>query len=505
MSSPQQNVTIAAPGFAGINTEISPTEQSDNYASIAENCIIDKYGRLGSRKGVELVTTDSTAITGVTLNELHVHQDVLGVETTISAGDNRIFKGEEVPVDVTPVGATITDNHWDMISFNDDCYLIQQDHTPIVYDASAGTFAEDAGIPEGSCGTGAFGRLWVSGVSGAESVIHWSNLLVGNDFTTGDTGTINVEEYWPTGYDKVVAILAHNGRLVVFGSDNILVFANVDGDPAAVGGMTLEDSIKGMGCLARDSVASIGTDVLFLDKSGVRSLSRTVTQNSLPIGDVSRTVNSAIRSSIAAELDKNKIGAVYSAQEGFYLLLFRATQTIYCFSTIMAGEDGALRVTNWPTSGTGASAIRADGSLALSGTEYIATYAGYTDLGASYKMRYFTNPLSFGDSTKLKFPKQVDFTLLAGTSGTATVLWAFDYGNTYRSKTISLVGIGSIAEYNVSEFGVAVYSAGAVLSRKKANVGGSGVVVQIGIELDIEGVEFSIQEINIQTLIGRMV
>ena len=509
MSSPQQNITIAAPGFAGINTEISPTEQAPQFAAIADNCVIDRYGRLGSRKGFRTLTTTvppSIGFDDINLSTIHAHLDVLGFETVLSAGDNRIFKGDITITDETPVGATITNDHWQMLSFNDDCYMLQVDHTPIVYDASADTITEQAGIPAGSCGLAAFGRLWVAGVRNADNIIHWSALLDGDNFTTGDTGTINVEEYWPSGYDTITGLVAHNGRLIVFGKQNTLVFANADGDPAGEGGLTLEDTIANIGCIARDTIESTGSDVLFLDYTGVRSLSRTVTQNSLPIGEVSANVQKSIQESIVQEAVKGELGARYSAVEGFYLLVFKTSMTVYCFDTRQVGQAGDMRATTWPSSGTVSSAIRpSDGAMLLGGVGAVGLYDGYLDAGLPYKMRYFTNPLSFGDSTKLKFPKQVDLTLLAGTSGTANVLWAFDYGSTYRSRTISLTGVGEIAEFNVSEYGLSEYTAGIQLSRKKANVGGSGVVVQIGVELDIEGAAFSLQEINIQTLIGRMV
>lgn len=506
MSQQQNNITIGAPGFAGINTEISPTEQADQFASIAENCVIDEFGRLGARKGFQTITTTSAA-TGIDLVSMEVHQDVLGVETVISAGGNKIYKGDVTVTDETPVGATITDDHWQMISFNDDCYLLQRGHTPIVYDASADSFSEVAAIPAGSCGLAAFGRLWVAGVSGADNIVHWSALLDGDDFTTGDSGTFNVEEFWPSGFDTITGLAVHNGRFIIFGKQNILIFGDADGDPAsATDGIRLEDTVRNIGCIARDSIESIGTDILFLDYTGVRSLSRTVQQTSLPIGDVSANVQKGIQAAIVQEADKDQIGAQYSAVEGFYIIVFKDTMTVFCFDTQVVGKAGDMRATTWPSSGTISSSIRpSDGAMLLGGVGAIGLYAGYEDAGQPYKMRYFTNPLSFGDSTRLKFPKQVDFTLIAGTSGTATVKWAYDYSTTYRSKVINLTSAGEVATYGVSEYNTAAeYSGGVTLSRKKANVGGSGVVVSIGIELDIQGENFSIQEINIQTLIGRI-
>lgn len=54
MSKPLVSASIAAPGFLGLNTQESSITLEDGYALEATNCIIDKYGRLGSRKGWEL-------------------------------------------------------------------------------------------------------------------------------------------------------------------------------------------------------------------------------------------------------------------------------------------------------------------------------------------------------------------------------------------------------------------------------------------------------------------
>ena len=43
--------SIAAPGFMGVNTQDSSVSLESGYATIASNCIIDKFGRIGARKG----------------------------------------------------------------------------------------------------------------------------------------------------------------------------------------------------------------------------------------------------------------------------------------------------------------------------------------------------------------------------------------------------------------------------------------------------------------------
>jgi len=43
--------TVSAPGFMGLNTQDSSVSLEAGYATVANNCVIDKFGRIGARKG----------------------------------------------------------------------------------------------------------------------------------------------------------------------------------------------------------------------------------------------------------------------------------------------------------------------------------------------------------------------------------------------------------------------------------------------------------------------
>ena len=64
MAQQLQNVTISAPAFFGINTQDSPVDLNPSFASIADNCVIDTYGRIGARKGFDLLTTNGATVLG---------------------------------------------------------------------------------------------------------------------------------------------------------------------------------------------------------------------------------------------------------------------------------------------------------------------------------------------------------------------------------------------------------------------------------------------------------
>ena len=577
MSQPQTNLTIAAPGFGGLNTELAQTEQPDTFASVADNCIIDGFGRVGARRGFNTATTDLTAYASTDVSTIYEFvgedgttkvftaagalilediavptvatftvptagivlqhsiteagigfptdgsfsatqastsgvgtgftMDVLIIGGIISSwsnvsGGTGYVNGEVITLAVAgnvpstvakttvilvshAVASTATDDNWKMMSLANNCYFIQDGHTPRVYDHDADTYVIDSGgMPRASAGLSAFGRLWLANTGTDNgSVIYYSTRLNGEDFDlygNGDTGSFNCANFWPTGYDEVVGLAAHNGRLVIFGKDNILVYAQADGDPAATqadGGIYLEDSIRGIGCTARDSIQSTGSDVVFLDHSGLRSLSRTIQERSLPIGDVSGNIRTQLSTDLQGLISTDRVRSVFIPEEQLYLLIGAKVGVTLAFSTSQIAPTGAMRVTRWPSVDITGASTHDGNTLFSSASKGVVRYEGYVDDGESYKMRYYTHFLSFGDSTKLKIPKRIALTMLAGQVDKLQLFWAFDYEGVYQSAIIDLPSPANFGEYGIAEYGISEYTGGVNMIRKAEQAGRRGYVL----------------------------
>ena len=117
----------------------------------------------------------------------------------------------------------------------------------------------------------------------------------------------------------------------------------------------------------------------------------------------------------------------------------------------------------------------------------------------------FSHPLSFGDSSRLKFLKKINLTTFSGQNSNVTLNWAYDYKGNYRSQVYTLPDFKG-ALYNISEFNTeAEYSSGAsLINTQKINTGGSGSVVQVGISTLVNGVQIAFQEMNIHSTLGRI-
>jgi hypothetical protein len=333
--------------------------------------------------------------------------------------------------------------------------------------------------------------------------VSFSDLIAGHVWSGGTTGTLDTTRVWPNGADEVQALAAHNGFLFIFGKRQILVYQGAT-TPST---MFLSDTVGGIGCLARDSVQTTSSDVIFLSNSGVRSLMRTIQEKSAPERDLSKNVRNDLMDDVGVQTLAN-IKSVYSEREGFYLLTMPFTQAVYCFDTKIVLQDGSSRVTTWDSiTPTALYALRS-GSVYIGKNGYLGVYTGYADYTSSYRFQYFTNNADLGNVNQTSILKKISVVVIGGTSQTVVFKWGFDFRTNYLSSTTS-IPVQSVSEYGIAEYGanatvIAQYSDGIALNTLTVSASGSGKVVQTGYESDIDGSQLSIQKIEIQAKNGKL-
>lgn len=510
MAGALQAVSLAAPGFFGLNTQESGITISSGFALDAQNCIIDKFGRIGSRKGWTTVSGTSASVTGA-VRSIAEYIKTDGSSEVLFTANNKLWKftdSSTTPVELTAddtTAITISDDDWKIITFNNKAVFVQAGHNPVYYDGSGTTYLEYSSVPfsQPSSGAACFNRVWLA----ENYTVYWSKILEPQSFSGVGTGRIDMREIFGED-DLVTAVTSYNNRLVVFGRRNIAFFSGAE-DPTGTG-FQMTDHIRGIGCIARDSVQNVGTDVVFLSSEGVRTIGRTIQEQSSPIGDVSKNVRDEIVQYTAGE-SQYRIKSVYSPKDAFYLLTLPATGYTYCFDMRAQLQDGSRRVTLWTEITPSAYAIRNNNDLLLGQTAYVGKYNGFTDNGSTYRLTYFTNYFDFGNATIEKILKKIRIAIVGATNQDAALKWAFDYNIDYNSTSFVL-SEGITSEYNQDEYfsdddtdNEAEYSSGLVLDNISLNLGGKGSVLQIGIEADIEGGALSIQKIDIFAKNGKLV
>jgi len=299
MGKPLQAASIAAPAFYGLNTQESGVTLQQGFALHADNCIIDKFGRLGSRKGWQTVSNakDGSANGNVGVNLLGVSnfKEVTGADTLLSFSVNKFYKGLTNLVTLTPsTGDTIAAGNWQTATLNDHHYFFQRGYLPLVYtnDGGADTF-QSVVTHSGRAGTppsantvlAAYGRLWAADTATNKTTVYFTDVLDGTAWSGGTSGTLDISSVLTQGSDEIVALGAHNGNFIIFCTNNIIIYSDGNNFNAGMttSSLTLVEVIEGVGCIARDSVQNTGEDILFLSNTGVRSLNRTVQEKSRPM------------------------------------------------------------------------------------------------------------------------------------------------------------------------------------------------------------------------------
>jgi hypothetical protein len=503
--------TIQAPGFMGLNLQDSSVSLENGYATVATNCVIDKFGRIGARKGWTTTHTALAALTGYDVKAIGELIDNAGNSYIVATGNNKLFKlvGSTL-TQITYGGGgtapTITNDNWQIAPLNGCLFLYQAGHDPLVFDPATSSttykrISEKTGylgtVQNNNCVISAYGRTWSANNTTNKSTVQFSDLLSGHVLSTGTAGTLDVSQVWPAGADEITALAAHNNFLIIFGRRQVLIYSNAT-DPNNI---TLSDTITGTGCLARDSVIRTGSDIVFLSDTGVRSLMRTIQEKSAPMREISLNVKDDLINEVNTETVAN-IKAVYSDKDAFYLLSLPTSNVVYCFDMRTQLQNGAARTTKWNNITPTAMFYTRNKDLLIGKTSYIGKYTGNLDNTASYRLQYYTNYFDFGAPTALKILKKISMILIGGTNANIAVKYGFDFSLGYSSRNL-ILGDVEVSEYGTAEYNIGEYTAGVVFDNKKIQASGSGNILQIGIETEINDFELSLQKLDCYVKTGR--
>ena len=517
MSKQLQPLSVAAPGFFGLNTQDSPVGMSANFAKQADNCVIDKQGRIAARQGHTQVSTSTGSLGYNPIEALHEHVAYDGTKTVYSAGNNLLYTGTTTLTTLAfPASYSApTSNHWKIVSFNNNVYFFQRGQVPLKQTNGTGALSILAhggtGAPETNEVLAALGRLWSTDKTNNKYVVYWTD-VGGDDFHAG--GSLDLTEVWRS--DETVALAEFNGSLVIFGKRQTVIYS---GASAPADALSMTDIID-VGCIARDSVQQTGDDLIFLSDQGVMSLGRLIQEKSQPLRDISKNVRSDLMADVPS--DTTGVKSVYSPENAFYLLSLPAVNKVYVFDLRGALEDGSYRATKWTAIALTAFSRLSGGTLYMGkDTLGIVQYGSYQDAGNSYRMNYYSNEQDFGAPANEKFLKKMRITVIGGSLSTAVLKWSYDYEDSYSQETFTF-GSDVIGQFGISEFGsqdttpvsggsppdynfqIAEYNSGVTINRPSVNASGSGTTISFGVEAIINNSNFSIQKIDILALIGRL-
>lgn len=506
---------LTVPGFKGLNTQAASSILGPEWATVLKNSVIDENNRLAARKGWYNQTTTPASQDFVQLAE---YLTTAGVSKMFGTGATTCFASSDSGVtwsDVTGT-ASFTSGNWHLMMFNDVLVGFQAGENMLIFNGTTCSQSAATGLPTGGVGLSAFGRLWAVDSDGV--TIKYCALLDHTDWNGSDAGQISVENVWQ-GSDSVQALAAFNGTLVVFGRDNIVIWTDGQGSNLGVDPLQLYvvDTLRGIGCRARDSVQNVNGDLWFLSEQGLQSLSRVIQEKSNPLTNLS----SNIQDDLLLTMQESTLAdcrAVFSPKERLYLLAFSrssGTEEIgytYAFDTRGQLDDRTVRCVGKWTGLVPPAVLRLQASGALymakrGQTGYVGTYDGRVDVGGevpvTYDFEYQSGWIDLTQSGYLIIPKRINAVFFVDRSLTVTLKWAFDFNNSFTTQDLTFSNLAVVAEYNEAEYGEAEYGASVALLNSTAQGSGTGEYIKLGMEATIEDTLLSLQQIELFSKIGR--
>ena len=364
---------------------------------------------------------------------------------------------------------------------------------------------------------GAYGRLWVGGVSEAPDVVFYSVLLDGDDWTGTGSGSIDLKTVW--GNDEIVALAAFYGQLVIFGKNNIVLY---DG-PESGGTLALNEVIRGVGCVARDSVQAIADDLVFLSETGLRSLARTTEKDKLPMQDLSLAIKDTLIRNIAVSTN---VKSVYLENEGIYIMTFTDKNITYVFDFKHATPAATPRVTTWTFDNDREpscmiQSVLYAGLVAGQKDGGIAGYEGYfdTDLAwVSSAASYTNSPINadissiwirMGERVTASLLKRMILVLEGGSGATLGLRWYKDYSISSSATTeIALQpatsGSTSLWGASTSLYGASKFTPIYGLQEYTTPLTGSAKYLKLNLSILSNGYDTSIQDLAIISKQGKI-
>ena len=590
MAQPVRQVGIRSPGYQGLNTELSPINGDPEFALVADNCVVDQIGRLTTRQAfadyikfenrnnLEIIKIKTHFISHDPLHGTHKETPVfvyregdieeVAVTNTVPVGGHRrlpVKRGRSLEitgqanygVGMEAEDGSITDiilpNDYgtdlstaELIDFKDELYLFSKGNAVLRLDETDNEFknfgAEWVALGgatqdiDGDIAISAYGRLWVSGVGNDYHTIHYSSLLDETKWYDGtasaDTanlgGLIDVREYWPVESDTIVNIHAHNNFLYVFGRNSILIYSGANSaDPAGPNGLVLQDTISNIGLIRRDAICNIGTDVLFVDESGVRAMGRVIQEKSSPISEPSMNIRREIQEVIMQELTLDPrwsgVKMEYWPSKSLALMVCVGLRIAYVLHLNMPSKTGGYKITRWTNCFwiDSTECKMAEGDVVYLGGKAqhgLLRYKGYVEgdeegVPSPYIMKYEGMAMALGENPmQTVIPKSIHYVCMGEyVPGMANAMWGFS-DKLIASREFQ-IDVARRSKYALHEFtddgeeemaGRYSDSGGPYYAGYKVNTNGSGALFRVGLEIKVQGGRYALQEYDINSAVGRI-
>ena len=309
------------------------------------------------------------------------------------------------------------------------------------------------------------GRMWVIDANN-KMTAYYSALDNPHDFSTTDNaGYLDFSLVMPQG-DTLTDIASYASFIVFFFRNNILVYSG--SSPISTGDFAIYQHIQDTGVVGPNTVSNLGSDLLFLSPTGVKTMSQVANTGSMEIGDISELIDQDIMDSVKANTSEI-YSACHNKKQAWYMLLVGTTVYVYAYqykawSRIIPPNATTTKILCMFTA--------QDGQVYMGGQDYLFKYGAsdsvFTFNGVNPSMEWQTGWFKITDA-KMCFPRTLEIDFLS-------------YVAEVVSVKVKTAGLDIQTEYDASFNTEAatvpstVYGDG-VINKIKLPIGGQGNIV----------------------------
>lgn len=507
---------LGAVGSLGQNTQASHIDLPHVFVRTAQNCVLDEAGRLSARKATKRVTADDANLTtSAAVKRVYRHNKADGTSVFVCAGNSKLFRSDGSTL--TQIGTGYSGDRWQFASLNGKVFAAQVGHSLRWFNETTWAETTVASPANPRAITAAFGRLWA--ISSDGWTLHWSDLLDGTNFTTGASGSLDLQKTHTITRSPAVAVVAFDRGIAVLCEADILLLGLADNlNPNdATQPIYLRQHVPNIGCVARDSVAPAGDDLMFLDSNGVFSLRRALVELRGPAQpmELTATNRDALARAVAENTAENITAAWHQADGSYYLFLPDTAEVWVLDMSVLVPDPGLAG----PRNGAYPAATKwtfSAARLPYHGTQWTDDALWFGMVGGlghakdydstdSYTMTVETGWLSLGDQSALKHLKRVAVNLYGGHGQTAVLKWFTDFNDaSLSSRAFTLQSSAPPAEYGIAQFNISEFTAGQQANDHFVQAGSSFRFVKFALEFPVSAREVSLNSMLIYFVGGRV-
>lgn len=503
----KNHAKVISSAAKGWNTRYSPATMPEEYAEVFDNVLIDQDGNVEKRNGYERL--NATAIPG--------NARPLGYGELVTAGGTRtvVFNTDDGKIyklnsdnSVTEIGSGLVANKRCYFAAMNDLLIISNGvNAPQKWDGTAPVSALGGTPPTFKFAVTHNGRLWTAGFSDNGMRVHASALADPETWTVPATvvatSPFRIElKYVASSADQILSLTAYKEHLVIFCSDNILIYAT-DEDATLV---ALNVNIPNRGAIAPAVTLNVGRDIIFWSKFGVKTIATAIGDGRLePHTDLSENIDNYL----ADRYEFCRVNGLtdfitmdHAPDQSWFMLNYPtdAGATKFEQAIVHYGYKSWFR---WTGIYTAALFVSSTNIIYGGEAGYVLKLnSGDSDNGAAINYRWKTPNLYLGNSVQNKHLRYLTLIVKHSVAFDLDVIILYDFstkGSRIFRKTIHFDVTGSL--YRESYYRVDLYR-GAGRQKKRFQVRGKGLTCQFFFENSQANQKFTIELVRPEYMIG---